>query len=348
MRPVLPILAALAAMAIATADVHAEEQWPQIKSVDWSPDSKRVVSGGYDGQVTLLDVATGESSAVYRPRTPFINTVEWSPDGQRILAITDQTFELLDTQGKEVIVVVANPPLKEESFPVMDAQIRAAFSPTGERIALAGWHDGRVMVFDARTGRVEHVFSEIGQTVSSIAWAPNGTQLAVGSRDQTVRLLDAGSGVERSRFEVALGGGWVEVAMSPDGKRIAWHGYNTDVWVRDIENGGERRVTIEDGTQSIAWSPDGQRIAVLGNEELHLLDMERGRGEKAVAVERVDQVSWSPDGQYVAVFARVGVATIWNVGTGEWRSVPTAGAMAFSPNMQFIASAEGVRSFARF
>jgi WD40 repeat protein len=348
MNLVLPILASVAAMAVATAGERAEAPWPQVKSVDWSPDSKHLVSGGYDGRIRLFEVATGKSTVVYRSQTPFINTVEWSPDAQRILAITDQTVELLDIHGKEVAVVVAKPPLQHEAFPVVNDQMRAAFSPTGERFAVAGWHDGRVMVFDARTGRVEHVFTDIGNTVSSIAWAPNGRQLAVGSWDQTVRLLDVVSRMEATRLEVAMEGGWVEVATSPDGKRLAWHGYETDVWVLDLQSKKQRRIIVEDGAQSIAWSPDGGRIAVLGSEELHLLDMEAGRGEKALAVSRVDQVLWSPDGRYVAVFGRVGVATIWNVGTGEQKTFGTAGALAFSPDMRFLGLGEAVEPFVSF
>lgn len=342
------LVIAVATLTVMAVGGCAKAPWPQLKSIAWSPDSKHLLSGGYDGEVRVQEVATGESTIVHRTRTQFINTVQWSPDGQRLLAVTDQTVELLDTHGKEIVVVVTSPPLQHESFPVFEFAIKIAFSPTGERLALAGWGDGRVLIVDARSGRTERVFKDIPEKVSSISWAPNGKQLVAGAWDQTVRILDVEAGTEAGRMEVALTSGWVEVKVSPDGERIAWHGYLTDTWLRDIENESERRIAVQGGTQSVAWSPDGNGIAVLGLETLHLWDVEAAVEKKSLPVRRVDQVLWSPDGQYVAAFSMFGRATIWNVRTGTRRTLPEAVSLAFSPDMRFIASGEEVKSFSRF
>lgn len=338
----------VAALTITTACGRAEAPWSQLKSVACSPDSKHLLSGGYDGEVKVREVTTGEFAVVHRPRTPFINTVQWSPDGQRLLAVTDQTVELLDTDGKEIVVIVASPPLRHESFPVFEFPIKTAFSPTGERLALAGWHDGRVLIVDARSGRTERVFRDIPKAVSSISWAPNGRQLVAGAWDQTVRILDVEAGKEVSRMEVALSGGWVEVEVSPDGKRIAWHGYLTDTWLRDIEKGSERRIAVPGGTQSVAWSPDGENIAVLGLERLHLWNAEAGVERNSLPASGADEVLWSPDGQYVAAFSMFGRAKIWNVRTGTYRTLPQVVSLIFSPDMRFIAAGEEVEPFSRF
>jgi len=346
-RTVLFVIA-VAALAVTAVGGCAEAPWPQLKSIAWSPDSKHLLSGGYDGEVRVRDVATGKSTIVHRSRTPFINTVQWSPDGQRLLAVTDQTVELLDTHGNEIVVIVPSPPLQHEAFPVFEFPIQIAFSPMGERLALAGWGDGRVLIVDARSGRIEFVFKDIPGQVSSISWAPNGKQLVAGAWDQTVRILDVEAAKEASRMEVALSSGWVEVKVSPDGKRLAWHGHLTDTWLRDIEKGSERRIAVQGGTQSVAWSPDGKGIAVLGLETLLLWNVEAGVEEKSIPVRRVEEVLWSPDGQYVAAFSMSERASIWNVRTGTHRTLPTAVSLAFSPDMRFIASGEEVQSFSRF
>jgi WD40 repeat protein len=347
-RTVLFVIA-VAALAVTAVGGCAEAPWPQLKSIAWSPDSKHLLSGGYDGEVRVRDLATGKTTIVHRARTPFINTVQWSPDGQRLLAVTDQTIELLDTHGKEIVVIVASPPLQHESFPVFEFPIQIAFSPTGERLAVAGWRDGRVLVVDARSGQTERVFTDIPESVSSISWAPNGKQLVAGARDQTVRILDVEAGKEAGRMEVALSSGWVKVEASPDGKRLAWHGYLTDTWLRDIEKGSERRIVVQGGTQSVAWSPDGKGIAVLGLETLQLWNVEAGVEEKSLPVRRgVGEVLWSPDGQYVAAFSMFERGSIWNVRKGTHRTLPKVVSLAFSPDMRFIASGEEVKSFSRF
>ena len=52
--------------------------------------------------------------------------------------------------------------------------------------------------------------------------------------------------------------------LSPDGRRLALtvlRGGNWDIWVFDLERGGETRLTFSeaDDTEQI-WSPDGQLI----------------------------------------------------------------------------------------
>jgi len=156
------------------------------------------------------------------------------------------------------------------------------------------------------------------------------------------------AGKEAGRMEVELNSGWVEVKVSPDGKRLAWHGHLTDIWLWDIEKGSERRIAVQGGTQSVAWSPDGKGIAVLGLETLQLWNVEAGVEEISIPVRRVEEVLWSPDGQYVAAFSMFGRASIWNVRTGTHRTLPKAVSLAFSPDMRFIASGEEVKSFSRF
>lgn len=341
-------LIVVAVLTVTAVGSFAEPPSSQLKSVAWSQDSKYLLSGGFDGEVRVQEVATGESAIVHRPRTLFINTVQWSPDGQRLLVITDQTVELLDTHGKEIVVIVVSPPLQEESFPVYQFPIEVAFSPTGERLALAGWHDGRVLIVDARSGRTERVFKDIPKAVSSISWAPNGKQLFAGAWDQTVRTLDVEAGKQTSRIEGALSGGWVEVEVSPDGKRIAWHGYHTDTWLRNIEEDSELRIVVPSGTESVAWSPDGKSIAVLGSEALHLWDVESGAETRSLPVSRFDRALWSPDGQYVAALSSFEGPRIWNVRTGKQRNMRMVVPLAFSPDMKFIAVGEKVTPFSRF
>lgn len=335
-------------LAIVAAGDCAIAQSPQLKSIAWSPDSKRLLSGGFDGEVRVEDAETGKVTTVHRSRTPFIIAVDWSPDGRRLLAVTDQTVELLDVHGKEVVVILVSPPLEQKSFPVYEFPIQTAFSPRGDRLALAGWSDGRVEIIDAQSGRTEPVFRNISRTVSSISWSPDGNQVAAGSWDNTVRLLDVESHEEKARIEATVSG-WVDVTFSPDGKRLAWHGFRSDAWLRDIAEGSEQRVAVRGGTISVAWSPDGTRIALLGPETLHIWNAEAGVEEKSFTVSQVDQVVWSPDGQYVAAYAMYARASIWNVRTAERRTM-TAGdcCLAFSPDMRFIATGQSVEPFSRF
>lgn len=56
--------------------------------------------------------------------------------------------------------------------------------------------------------------------VAQVAWSPDGTRLATGSHDKTIRLWDAATGKELATLSGHIGH-VSDVAWSPDGKRLA-------------------------------------------------------------------------------------------------------------------------------
>jgi WD40 repeat protein len=55
-----------------------------IYAVAWSPDGKRVASGGYDQTVQIWDALSGKALSTYRGHTSIVGAIAWSPDGQFI------------------------------------------------------------------------------------------------------------------------------------------------------------------------------------------------------------------------------------------------------------------------
>ena len=99
--------------------------------------------------------------------------------------------------------------------------------------------------------------------VYSVAFSPDGTRIASGSGDDTVRVWDAATGQPVGDPLTGHTGAVISVAFSPDGTRIASGSADNTVRLWDAATGqpvGDPLTGHTDTVSSVAFSPDGTRI----------------------------------------------------------------------------------------
>ena len=93
-----------------------------------------------------------------------------------------------------------------------------AFSPDGE--TLAAGIDWSFTLYQLKTGRATRTIRQHKGQVAALAFSPDRRTLATGSWDETVRLWDLASGLEKACFHWKIGK-ITTLTYSPDGTRLA-------------------------------------------------------------------------------------------------------------------------------
>ncbi len=153
-----------------------------VRVVAFSPDGTRLVAGGDDAKVVIVDTASGKLTAELTGFPGRIQSVQFSPDGRHVLtAGMDPTLRLWDAATGRLV----------RTFEGHSLEVLAAvFHPDGTRIA-SGGHDRSILIWDTATGEELVRLPGHSSYVFSLAFSPDGQTLVSGSGDFTIRLWDA-------------------------------------------------------------------------------------------------------------------------------------------------------------
>src|SRR5439155_21850663 len=56
----------------------------RVATVAWSPDGKRLASGGYDSTLKVWDMTAGGEGRALKVRAKWVLRVSWAPDGRHL------------------------------------------------------------------------------------------------------------------------------------------------------------------------------------------------------------------------------------------------------------------------
>jgi len=294
------------------------------------------------------DVPSGEPGVYRQP--PVITALRFSPDGETLAVSGNREILLHRADGSGLMKRLTGR---------ADRILSIAFSADGSLMMAGGGTParfGEIQFWDPREGTLLRTAEATSDTMFGASLSPDGSKVAVGCADNTVRAFDTATAKEL--YKISTHENWVlGTAFGIDSRRLVSVGRDRAAKLIDASAGQflENVNQLHGELAAVTRHPKADQIVIGGEDRIpYMYQMDRPRnmkvGEDATLIRRLPTqegaifaLDWSSDGTRVAVAGAGASVNIYDADTG----VPlasctghTAGiyAVAFSPDSSHLAT----------
>jgi hypothetical protein len=297
-----------------------------IFAVTYSPDGRRLLSGG-EAQVTQLwDLQTRTAITLTDVLSDTVRSVAFSPKGDRAVAAKENGLISL----WDLTASTDSAPLSLAHSPGQPV-ISVAFDPKGEQVVSGGF-DGAVRLWDLRVSPpISREIGHLPDKVFGVVFGADGDAVSAAGSDRsdgqlrTWKLSTAGSAAEPVTHDAWL----ISLAASPDGLRLAAGSESGEIrlWDRLTQQDTTLPTSTRTATLGLAFSRTSPALLAAGNSDGDVTLWDTSVRRPVGAPLRghwpgwaVDSVSFRPDGKQLASAGDDQAIVLWNLDPTAWRS----------------------------
>lgn len=326
---------------------HASE----VKSVTFSPDDTKVITGSTDFTVQVWDVRYGEKLRTFQGHTEWLTSVVIHPTDKIIASASRDTtvrfWDMMSTERSKLeghthwvnSVIFGNPKVAisggvDKTIRFWDVSngeelqrlsgyskpiLALAISSNGNWLAIAGMDDC-VLLRNLIT-KQEYKLEEHHSPVKSIAFSADGKKLVSGSTDKTIILWDVENRKKIMTFQ-GHGDKVTSVALSPKNDFLVSGSWDKSVCVWDVSS-GNKRYTFDghqDKVTGVVIHPKGEILASCSWDKMIKLWDLKTKKEKYTFQghgDRVTSIAFNQDGTKLASASMDNTVRIWNTSNNQ-------------------------------
>ena len=293
--------------------LRASESGKRIVSVCFSGDGVSLLTGSLGGELCLFDAVSGTPLRSLPEQPGFMLwAATMSPDGRYVASAAFGAQDEVRVWDLE----------RDRARWIPGSSGRTLVFTPDSRFLISTHHED-IQIWNLATRELESTLAGHERDVFQARLSSDGSMIASGSFDGTVRVWDVQHAAPSGLFVVGQRLAQA-VAFHPSGRTLAVASQDHTLRLLETSTCTEQLLAggvHTSGVASIAFSPDGELLAAGYDEdnEVRIWEVQPGRLMTTFpsgVQEKISSVAFSPDGALVAYGGLMGRLEVWEVSNG--------------------------------
>ncbi|KAI5780866.1 WD40-repeat-containing domain protein [Geopyxis carbonaria] len=271
--------------------IKQQGHFDAMNALAYSPDGQRIITTADDGKIKVWDSKSGFCIVTFTEHTSGVTACQFSVRNLLFTASLDGSIRAWDL-------------IRYRNFKTFTAPTRLQFSSlavdsSGEIVCAGSLDSFDIHIWNVQTGQLLDRLSGHEGPVSSLSFAPDGTNLVSGSWDRTVRVWSIFSRTQTSE-PLPQSSDVLSLCYRPDSKQVAVSTLDGQLTFWDVENADQ--VGHVDGKKDISG---GRKVT------------DRVTAANNPATKHFNTISYSADGTCVLAGGNSKYMCLYDVASGS-------------------------------